>query len=188
LFPGGYDARYWQALAQASREIARFESFVLEGRGGKRHELKFETPLPKPDPRVFASGNPKTAARWKDLPLVLSWEFDHGGARLIAVGNFWEQGECFFRLTAGGLDPAKKYVLREPAAKRVYADRKGGVALAAAEIGKGMLLHVGAMRYAFFVLEPHRESTEVGAIVRPQEMEAAMHQRLPAIQRAYRGD
>jgi len=193
LFPGGYDARYWRAMAVANRQIAQFEPYVIEGRAVKRHRLKCETPMPKPDPRFLGPGfcvsrTLETTNKWKDLPLLLSWEYERGDARLIAVGNFWEQGECFFRVTPEKLDPAKKYVFREPAANRVYADQNGNVALTAAEIGEGILLHAGAMRYAFFVLEPYRKGVDNGAIIRPRQMEAARLERRSAIDRAYRDD
>jgi hypothetical protein len=92
LFPGGYDARYWRAMAEANRQIAQFEPYVIEGRAVKRHQLKCETPMPKPDPRFLGPGFcvakiSETANKWKDLPLVLSWEYERGDARLIAVGN-----------------------------------------------------------------------------------------------------
>jgi hypothetical protein len=62
------------------------------------------------------------------------------------------------------------------------------VAWTASEIGKGILLHVGAMRHAFFVLEPCRKDAENGTIIRPRQMEAAMFERRSAIDRAYRDD
>ena len=179
LFPGGYDARYWRALAQANRQIAQFESLVMRGREVRKHGLRCETPLPKPDPRFLAKcgGAAGIAKRWKDLPLLLSWEFERDDTRLIAVGNFWERGECFFRLTLRELDPDREYVLHEPALRRCYADRAGRIALSARELASGLLLHVGAMRHSFLVLEPFREAADYGKIVRPQDMETVMEAR-----------
>lgn len=179
LFPGGYDARYWRALAEANRLIARFDAFVGEGRAVRMHDIKPETPMPRPDPRFlsFAGGVGEIAERWKDARLLVSWEFERAGARLIAVGNFHERGECFFRLTPRGLDAGREYVLHEPAAQRAYADTRGRVALRGDDVQRGTLLHVGAMRYAFFVLEPYREGQSYGKTVRPQAMQAAAQAR-----------
>jgi hypothetical protein len=110
--------------------------------------------------------------RWKNTPLLQSWEFAKGSTRLIAVGNFWEQGECFFRLTLNGLNPRTRYVLHEPAARRVYTDASGRVVRTGAELSKGVLLHVGAMRCAFFVLEPYRKGVDYGDPVRVSPDEA----------------
>jgi hypothetical protein len=118
----------------------------------------------------------------------LSWEFEKDGARLFAVGNFWERGECFFRLTPRELGRRTRYVLHEPAARRVYTDRNGRVARQAAELSQGVLLHVGAMRYAFLVLEPYREGVDYGTPVRPQDLEAALHERRPVIEERFRNE
>jgi hypothetical protein len=186
LFPGGYDARYWRALAETNRLLARFEPLVCGGKAAQNHEVKPETPLPRPDPRFLSAAGcaagSENARRWQDLPLLLSWEFEKDGARLLAVGNFWERGECFFRLTPRELDRRTRYVLHEPAARRVYTDRNGRIAQKASDFGKGVLLHVGAMRYSFFVLEPYREGVDYGTPVRPQDLEAALHERRPVIE------
>jgi hypothetical protein len=90
------------------------------------------------------------------------------------------------RLTPQGLEPGRKYVLHEPATRRVYGDEEGRVALTAADLAKGMLLHAGAMRYGFFVLEPYRTGVEYGAVVKPAQVTAAMNVRLPRIAEAMR--
>ena len=187
LFPGGYDARYWRALPPANRLLARFEPFVYKGKRIETHKAEPVTPLPKPDPRVLSASygvDPLTAKRWQDLALLQSWEFERAGARLIAVGNFWEQAECFFRLALQGLDSARRYVLHEPNAGRCYASRAGDTTFTAQELTDGVLLHVGAMRYAFFVLEQSRDGVDYGTAIRPQQMENAMQDRLEAIRSA----
>ena len=50
----------------------------------------------------------------KSKKILYSWEYRRGASRLFAVGNFWEKGECFFRLTPQGLEEGGKYVLWEP--------------------------------------------------------------------------
>lgn len=110
--------------------------------------------------------------RWKNTSLLQSWEFEKGTPRLIAVGNFWEQEECFFRLTIGGLNSRARYVLHEPSARRVYTGASGRVGRTGSDLSNGVLLHVGAMRFAFFVVEPYRQGVDYGASVRPQEMQS----------------
>ncbi|TRZ87513.1 hypothetical protein D4R89_09605 [bacterium] len=113
-----------------------------------------------------------------------------GGAdpRLIAVGNFWERGECFFRLALQGLEAGRRYLLREPATNRAYADDNGHIAWTAEGLRRGVLLHVGALRCAFFLLEPYRSGMEHGEVVRTQDMAAAIQERLPAIRQALSDD
>ena len=186
LFPGGYDARYWKALAETNRLLAQFESFVCGGQAVRSHQAASITPMPSPDPRFLAKvGYPAgsdAARRWQDLPLLLSWEFKRDRARLFAVGNFWERGECFFRLKPGDLGPDRKYVLHEPAARRVYADESGNIPLRSDGLRNGILLHAGAMRYSFFVLDTFREGADHGAVVRPQDMAAAMRERQSGVE------
>ena len=179
LFPGGYDARHWRALGDANTQIARFESFVMQGRPQNRHTVQPVTPLPPPDPRFLQSGcmGAAAAARWQDASLLQSWEFEREGQRLFAVGNFWERGECFFKLKVTA--PAGQYLLREPLTGRVY-----GAPLTAAQLSQGVLLHVGALRVAWFTLEPYRAGTKLTSLVRPDRMQAAMQERLPAIRKA----
>jgi hypothetical protein len=166
LFPGGYDARYWQALADANRLIAQFEDHVFAGQAASRHRLRPKTPLPAPDETALPDG--------EALPLLLSWEFERGDERLIAVGNFWEDSDCFFDLAVAGLAAGKSYVLREPASGRIFADRRGRLGRSASDLERGTLLHVGAMRFAFFIVEPFRERTDYGRTVLPREMHAAL--------------
>ena len=122
---------------------------------------------------------------WMASPLLISWEYEKDGQRLVAVGNFWERGEGFFRLSFSGLDADKTYVLREPLENRVYSGADGRMALKPDELGKGVLLHVGAMRHAFFVLEPYREGQAYGTVIRPETVETVRQQRLPALNALY---
>lgn len=186
LFPGGYDARYWKALAETNRTLAQFEAFVCGGNSVRHHEVTPITRMPSPDPQFLSkAGCPagsEAARRWQDLPLLLSWEFERDGARLFAVGNFWERGECFFRLKLGNLDRDRKYVLHEPTARRVCADESGNIPRRGDDLSSGVLLHAGAMRYSFFVLDTFREGTDYGAVGRPQDMAVAMRAGAPLVE------
>lgn len=175
LYPGGYDARYWRALAEMNRQMGLVEDYVVDGVPAQEHRLTPVTKLPRPDPRYLKECGPvDQPERWKDISLLQSWEFKRGNNRLFAVGNFWEESPCFYRLTPRDLKPGTRYVLCEPAANRVYTNRQGSVALTAADLSAGLLLHTGALRYSTYVLEPYRAGKTYGEPVRPQDMEAAM--------------
>ncbi|HUS81013.1 MAG TPA: hypothetical protein VM283_07075, partial [Armatimonadota bacterium] len=177
VFPHGYDARYWAALAGANSTIARLEQYLAGARQVNEHSLALQTPVPAPSPRwVEELGSDR---------MIYSFEWQKGDTRLFAVGNFWQRGECFFLLQPKGLAAGERYVLWEPTEDRCYANDAGGAGLTGADLAAGVLLHAGAMRYSFFVLEPWREGGKYGAsIARPAQMRAAMQQRLPAIQQA----
>jgi hypothetical protein len=177
VFPRGYDARYWAALAKANSLIARFEPFVSRGARTFQHKIEPQTPLPRP--------HEKWTCQMKSDKILYSWEFRKGPSRLLAVGNYWEKGECFFRLAVEGLQAGTRWVLREPAEDRTYGKAPGVVPLSAADLANGVLLHVGAARTAFFLLEPYVEGGAYGAIVVPTQMQREMSARLPAIKQAW---
>lgn len=183
-FPAGYDARYWKALAETNNAVAAFEVFTLKG---KRIDLSKATPLtPLPPvncPEYWSEGGnfKEKLPELKNNPSMLQVaEYELDGKRLISAGNFWEKGEAFFNLKVNGL-PGGKYVLREPLTKRCFANADGGIALSGVELGKGVMLHVGALRWAFFVVEPFRENVDYGKVITPEEMDATMAERLPTI-------
>ena len=178
-FPKGYDARYWRALAGANALIAQFEDLVMTGEKTRDHSIELVTPVPK-------VAVPHKLWGMQDLRIVQSREWRKGDARLLAIGNFWEWGECFVKLKVGGLSPESTYALSEPAEGRCYAGSDGQLALNARELGTGILLHVGALRYAFFVLRPFRAGQDYGKPVPPQAMLSAVQHRLPEITEALR--
>lgn len=183
LFPGGYDARHWRAMADANRQMAMAETFVMEGRSVRDHAIEPVSPMPLPDPRFLnGAGACANRERWEKTSMLQSWEFERDGRRMIAVGNFWERAECFFRLTARV--PEGRCVLREPLAGRAYGPAGGGAALTRGDLAEGVLLHVGALRYAWFVLEPYDASAEYGALIAPREMREVMEDRMPSINEA----
>ena len=169
VFPLGYDNRYWQAMARAAGTAARFEEFVYGGKRVARHEVRPATPTPKLD-----AG-----------PTLRSFEFERDGRRLIAVGNFWEEGETFFHLKAKGLSPAARYVLAEPCEGRRLASPSGAPAWTGAELARGALLHAGKLRWAFFTIEPEAVAKAPKAVLTQQRIAAAMRRRKPAIRSDY---
>ena len=84
-FPGGYDARYWRALANATERAAKYEDFVVRGE--------------RVDGKVGFAVDPKTDRKVKnpcgfiDLPeasLVQHAAYRLNGKLIVAVFNFRE--------------------------------------------------------------------------------------------------
>jgi len=165
-FPMGYDNRYWQSLAQAVDTAADFDRYTREGARERRHAAEPLTPMPQAE-----AG-----------PLLRTWEFRLGDRRLFAAGNFWTDGEAFFRLKVQGLDPGQSYSLSEPRAGRVYVAPSGRQEWTAQELESGALLHAGALRWAFFELVP--AGGAAGHVVRVEDMTREMESRFEAIRLA----
>lgn len=120
------------------------------------------TPYPAPKKRI-------NAKYYSDLPpesLLQAASFRRNGVLLTAVGNFWEKGEVFFKLKAAGLEKGKRYVVRERAKNRAFAGQ-GGNGFSGAELAEGVLLHVGALRWAFFEIAPWKAGENYGELVSP---------------------
>jgi len=183
LFPGGYDARHWRAVAEANRQMAMAEPFVMQGRSMHDHTIAAVSPMPPPDPRFLnGAGSCANRERWERTPMLRSREFAREGRRMIAVGNFWERGECFFKLTVRV--PEGQYVVREPLAGRACGAGGGDAPLTQADLAEGVLLHVGALRYAWFVLEPYDARADYGTVVTPRQLRDVMEDRVSGINEA----
>ncbi len=186
-FPRGYDARYWSALADANTAIAEFEDFTLKGKAFDGISVKPQSPLPTLNiPDYWDEGGDfKKKLPWlKENPALLQavgYELD--GRRLVAVGNFWTKGEAFFILALAGL-PEGAYTLREPLRNRQFT-AEDGKAFTASDLAKGVPLHVGALRWAFFVIEPGDKSASIPtASITPQTVAKAMTEKNAAIAKA----
>ena len=172
FFPRGYDHRYWNAYAKANRAIAEHEEIVLKG--GETNQVSFNpaTPLPKP---LIAAG-------WKHaLPSLADREiYQYRGYRkeneiAAALGNFWQKGELFAVMKVNGLAENDKYAV----------DSSEGYSLGSfsgAELGKGILVHAGALRWNFFRIRPG--DTCHGKLIPQKTMRSEMEKRLPAIRKA----
>ena len=71
---------------------------------------------------------------------VITHAWSKGTSTLAAVGNFWEKGDLFFRLTVPGMKG--NYVVRTPYAPYRYKFVTG------AELAKGVLLHLPPLSWA----------------------------------------
>jgi hypothetical protein len=178
-FPQGFDARYWNALSSANQAISRFEDLVTNGRPQSRFRLEMLSQLPELNPESYAARKLK-----KRGSLIFCHEFMKDDKRLFAIGNAWEYGDAFVQLALEDAVPGKKYVLREPLTSRYYANKEGDIALSASDLSAGLVLHVGGLRFAFFLVEPYQPGMDYGQAVTPGAMRATMDAYLPDIRRA----
>ena len=185
-FPKGYDARYWKALADANTAIAAFEEFVLDGQAARAHGLAALTPYPPPSPRFLqAPCGGIDKEKWADASMLQSWEFRRGERRLVAVANYWQRGDCYARLSFTDVKGRGPYLLREPLAQRVFGAESGAPTLTADALRTGVQIHVGAQRFAFFLLEPAPSVGAAGTVIRPSAVDAARAALPAAIQAAF---
>ncbi|MCK5806341.1 MAG: hypothetical protein KAI66_26150, partial [Lentisphaeria bacterium] len=176
-FPRGYDNRYWQAIANANQFVATYEDIVLDRKEFTDFSVSCETPTPG-EVAVKSAYFPNAAP----LRIIQSVGFQRGDTRLLAVGNFWQRGECFFRLKVKL--PEGAYVLRQPDRNLLFSNPSGASSWRASELASGALLHVGALRWACFTVEPADADTEAEALSQA-EIRSCMSERMPAIQTAF---
>lgn len=209
-FPYGYDYRYWREIAKANGLIARYENFIFKGQSCQTVNIKVETPVPGPASRDATSplASEVIYEEVKATPLVIVRGFQLEKERLAVIGNFWQKGEAFVKLQIRGLQnnikyavwpPWKdgkpeifeitknnmKYAIWQPEQKRCFGNDKGDAALTAEELAKGILLHVGALRWEFFIIEAYQSNKDYGEVITPAWMEKEMKKRLPVIQASY---
>ena len=165
VFPMGYDNRYWAAVAKAADTAARLENYVRKGKRIQQHSLEVVTPVPETE-----AGS-----------VLQSLEFGEAGQRLIAVGNFWREGEAFFKLKLTGLPEDGKFALSDPPARQSFSSPAGQEYWTATELRDGALLHVGKLRWGFFVIKPFRPVALVPETLSQARIEEIMKERLPGI-------
>lgn len=187
-FPKGYDARYWNTMAKTNSIIADYENYVLKGKRLDSFKVIPLTPLPSCNiPKYWSEGGDfgaKLPSLKKNPLLVQGAEYDFDGKRLIALGNFWQKGETFVRLSVNGLKDGERYVLRQPDLKIAYAGNSDKIDLSAKELQDGITVHIGALRFAFFIVEPYKAGTDYGTPVKTDDMKKLMNSRLPEIKKA----
>ena len=149
-FPRGYDARYWNAFAEATDRAAKFERFVLDG---KRADAAVSV---TPFPGVYAANVRMLSGylpEYRDLSPLQSVSYDLGESRIVAVLNFWQKGEAFFTLKAKGLKPGRYQIVKEDSTLRVPGN--GKAFYTAEELAStGVKLSVGAARTRVFEIRP----------------------------------
>ena len=182
-FPRGYDQRYWSELAKANSTIAEYEHYVFKGKPSTSATVTAVTALPSADfpvSRSFLRMLPGVG----DASLLQSVSYTLDDARMIAVGNFWMKGEAFFNLKIDALNKDQKYVLTQPHGKRCFANAAGDIDLTAEELQDGMMLHVGALRWNFYVLEIYKADKDYGEVITQNAVERMLEIRFPIITHA----
>jgi hypothetical protein len=177
-FPAGYDARYWKALADANTAIARTERFVMEGKALPQPAVELLTPYPRP---LYAELN----APSRPISSLQVVPFAKDGALCVAVGNFWEYGEAFLTAALPGLKPNQRYLVRDAVSGTAFADDAGRNFTGAQLASSGALvLHAGAMRWCFYIVEPTADTAAPKGALKAAEVRALLAKRLPAITKA----
>ncbi len=151
-FPRGYDARWWQAFADAAVRAARYEDAVLDG---KRVDASV-TLLPDAGYPAPARNIKSTYLSWtKSVPYLQCAAYDHGGRRICAVMNFAHHATAGFTLKTAGLPSGRYQVVSEDGVKW---PREGVRRTFSAEelASVGVRLSVGAVRTKVFEIRPAR--------------------------------
>jgi hypothetical protein len=187
--PRGYDARWWNSLTEANRKIAAYENYVYKGKRINDTKVTPVTPLPSSNlPKFWSEGGNfvQKLPELKTAKIIQTAEFKLGNKRLVAVGNFWQKGECFLKLSSTELKPAGRYVISQPVEKHCFTPDSKRTYWTGSELNKGVLLHVGALRWAFYVIEPYKANAAYGTAITNNEVKSQLKKRLPIIKKAIR--
>lgn len=185
VFPAGLDARYWSALAGINHAISYVDTFVFKGK--RRNDLTMEHASPVPNPMaVYDLNNPVLAAMAEELrkhsPVTID-AYEYQGKTLVALGNAWQRGEAFVKVKIPGLDKKKKYAVAVPARNAVLAKD-----YTASELANGILLHVSALNFSFYIVEPVQKGKNYGTVVGKNGLAKLMKQRITAIRKVFNAD
>ncbi len=156
FFPGGFDGRYYRAMAEANTLIADHEQIVFKGKRRNRKK-RFELQILSPMPRLI--GPAKDDIEQK---LVQAQEYVYKDKHLFVVGNFWQKGDVWLKIIPSVIPSDGHYVLRETSRNRFFSNAGGSCMLTPHDLHQGITVHVGALRWAFLTLEPWRENMDYG--------------------------
>jgi hypothetical protein len=168
-FPVGYDNRYWKAIAESNSIIARYEDYVTNGKSIENITVEAISPYPGKCRNLLGRWMPEMSP----VSLLQVVGFKRGDDCLAAVGNFWEKGDVFFKLKIKGLQNCKLYTVRSPDKNTAFL-AEGKSSFSASDLEKGVLLHVGALRWAFFVISPASGNAHRDIEIKPDELRRAI--------------
>lgn len=177
-FPKGYDHRYWNQLAKVNTVIADFEKIVMKGKECKSASVKALTPMPRPFfPAYWSEGGnfKKRLPGLEKASILQVRSFRKGKEMAVAVGNFWQKGEVFVKLSIKDLDKKGKYTVNS-------SENCSLGTFSGAELEKGITVHVGALRWNLFAITPGTQTK--GEIISRSAMDEMMKKRLPGICKA----
>jgi hypothetical protein len=176
FFPEGYDARYWRTFAASTTRAAKYEDFVLDGeRCDGRTKLMPIREYARPSTYVTAF-----IPRHRDVPLLQRASYRLGEEFAVAVFNFWEKGDAYFRLAVSDLADGKYRVFDENGVQ--YRPDAGRVFWTAAELAQGVFLRVKAARTCVFEIRPAaKASGPCSRVVTTAELAADCRAALPEL-------
>ncbi len=177
-FPKGYDHRYWNHLAKVNTIIADFEETVMKGKECKSASVKALTPMPRPFFPAYWSegGNFKKRLPGLEKASILQVKsFRKGKEMAVAVGNFWQKGEVFVKLSVKDLDKKGRYTVNS-------SENYSLGVFSGAQLEKGITIHVGALRWNLLAICPGARTK--GKVITQSVMNDMMKKRLSKICKA----
>lgn len=181
-----WDGRYAAEMAAANTRIARWDDFIINGRMVRQHVAIPVSPYPQQVAQDVTPAQQELVSEWLHPDYLYTFGYEKDGKRLITMANTWDYADVFVRLRVLGLDPAQRYHLSEPEQNRLFVTERGTAALTAADLEQGLVVHVGAMRWGAFLVEP-AGATEL-RLVPPQAVQEAMTARRTTHQDAVEQD
>ncbi|MFA7172731.1 MAG: hypothetical protein WC340_04855 [Kiritimatiellia bacterium] len=158
-----FDYRYWSKMAEANNMIATYEDMV--NKWDKTDKFKTEIVSETIAPRHWSSRIASYAVfpKLKDATSVVQTVGWHNGKKnLLAIGNFWEIGDVFVKLSVPGI--SGDYVINQPHSKK-YMRVKGK------ELSNGIILHLPPLKWDFFLIEPYDKGQNYGEEFTVQSVE-----------------
>lgn len=174
FLPIGVDNRYWNSFAKANRQIASYEDYVFDGKNFQNYSVNAISPLPKNAVASWSTIKDPDSVPKPDTSLLQSKAYRLNDKYLFAVGNFWENGECFFTLKIRGLNPEKQWHVSQPDSGKYFGSFR------ASELEKGITLHVGGLRWVFYVVAPEK-LPGCNAVIDQKTVDSLLKERLPKI-------
>ena len=151
---GGLDARFWQALANASTRAAKYEDIVFDGVALTDSVVLMPVKqYPAPCDKVTDYLPEKT----KDQMLLQHLAYVKDGKTIVAVFNFWEKGGAFFDLKVKGFKGCYCIVDEDGT---LWCKSRKDISYSAEELVQGVRLQVGAARTKVFEILPYPAKME----------------------------
>lgn len=171
-----FDGRWAIEIARANSRIAYWENEILNSEIRNDHTTEIISPNPELLLNIKQKDDPEKALvdNGGDNHYLFSFEYKNKNRIIIPVANVWQHGDCFFKLHINV--PDGRYILSEPEENRIFAGEKG-ITVSSEDLKSGMLLHVGAVRWAVFQLEPERKLNGSEIIIRQNEIFSALVKR-----------
>ena len=181
-FPQGLDARFWRAFAWATTRAAKCENFVYDG--VKSTDKCHLHPVAE---YAVPSGYVTTyLPQYKNVSMLQHAAYDLDGARMVAVFNFWDVGEAFFRMEVKGLAAGKYTIVDEDGVR--YSNRRGVQTWSAQELSGGVQLMVGAARTKAFFIRPATCGNDAKSVMSAERLNALYQSRRAALVLAAQAD